>query len=48
MLDRGLLDVKQNPQIVSNRRIPAIASQAYMERGGTVVFPIESAYQQPR
>jgi tetratricopeptide (TPR) repeat protein len=44
VLDPGLLDVKQNPQVVSNRRIAAIAAQAYMEKGNTVVFPIDSAY----
>jgi tetratricopeptide (TPR) repeat protein len=44
VLDPGLLDVKQNPQVVSNRRIAAIAAQAYMEKGNTVVYPIDSAY----
>lgn len=44
VLDPGLLDVSQNPQVVSNRRIAAIAAQAYMEKGNTVVFPIDSAY----
>jgi tetratricopeptide (TPR) repeat protein len=44
VLDPGLLDVKQNPQVVSNRHIPAIMSQTYIDRGGTVVFPLESAY----
>jgi tetratricopeptide (TPR) repeat protein len=44
VLDPGLLDVKRNPQVVSNRRIEAIAAQAYIERGNTVVFPIDSAY----
>jgi tetratricopeptide (TPR) repeat protein len=44
VLDPGLLDVKKNPQVVSNRRIAAIAAQAYMEKGNTVVYPIDSAY----
>jgi len=44
VLDPGLLDVKQNPQVVSNRRIAAIAAQAYMEKGNTVVYPIDSVY----
>lgn len=44
VLDPGLLDVRQNPQVVSNRRIAAIAAQAYMEKGNTVVYPIDSAY----
>jgi tetratricopeptide (TPR) repeat protein len=45
-LDPGLLDVRQNPQIVSNNRIPAVMAQTYIDRGGTVVFPIESSYPQ--
>ena len=44
VLDPGLLDVKKNPQVVSNRRIPAVMSQTYIDRGGTVVFPTESSY----
>ncbi|HET8945949.1 MAG TPA: tetratricopeptide repeat protein [Candidatus Polarisedimenticolia bacterium] len=45
-LDPGLLDVRQNPQIVSNNRVPAVMAQTYIDRGGTVVFPIESSYPQ--
>jgi tetratricopeptide (TPR) repeat protein len=44
VLDPGLLDVKKNPQIVTNKRIPAVMSQTYIDRGGTVVFPLESSY----
>jgi tetratricopeptide (TPR) repeat protein len=44
VLDPGLLDVRKNPQVVSNRRIPAVMSQTYIDRGGTVVFPTESSY----
>ncbi|HYV85227.1 MAG TPA: tetratricopeptide repeat protein [Patescibacteria group bacterium] len=44
VLDPGLLDVKKNPQVVSNHRIPAVMSQTYIDRGGTVVFPTESSY----
>jgi len=44
VLNPGLLDVKENPQVVSNRRIAAIAAQAYMEKGNTVGYPIDSAY----
>jgi tetratricopeptide (TPR) repeat protein len=44
VLDPGLLDVRKNPQVVSNHRIPAVMSQTYIDRGGTVVFPTESSY----
>lgn len=45
-LDPGLLDVRQNPQIVSNNRVPAVMAQTYIDRGGTVVFPVESSIPQ--
>jgi tetratricopeptide (TPR) repeat protein len=44
VLDPGLLDVKKNPQVVTNKRIAAVMSQTYIDRGGTVVFPLESSY----
>jgi len=47
VLDPGLLDVKKNPQVVTNRSIPAVMSQTYIDRGGTVVFPLESSYPEP-
>ena len=45
-LDPGLLDVRQNPQVASNNRIPAVMAQTYLDRGGTVVYPVESSYPQ--
>ena len=44
VLDPSLLDVRKNPQVVSNRRIPAVMSRTYIDRGSTVVFPTESSY----
>jgi len=43
-LDPTLLDVRVNPQIVSNRHIPAILAKSYIERGGSVVLPVQSMY----
>jgi tetratricopeptide (TPR) repeat protein len=43
-LDPGLLDVRKNPQVASNNRIPAVMAQTYIDRGGTVVFPVDSSY----
>jgi tetratricopeptide (TPR) repeat protein len=43
-LDPGLLDVRQNPQIVSNNRVPAVMAQTYIDRGGSFVFPVESSF----
>lgn len=45
-LDPGLLDVRKNPQVASNNRIPAVMAQTYIDRGGTVVFPVDSSYPQ--
>jgi tetratricopeptide (TPR) repeat protein len=44
VLDPGLLDVRKNPQVVTNKRVAAVMSQTYIDRGGTVVFPLESSY----
>ena len=44
VLDPGLLDVRKNPQIVSNSKLAAVMSQTYLDRGGTVVFPLQSSY----
>jgi tetratricopeptide (TPR) repeat protein len=44
VLDPGLLNVKKNPQVVSNKLIAWVAAQTYIDRGGSVYFPIESAY----
>lgn len=45
-LDPGLLDVRKNPQVASNNRIAAVMAQTYIDRGGTVVFPVDSSYPQ--
>lgn len=47
VLDPGLLDVRKNPQVASNRRIPAVMTQTYIDRGGSVVFPTESSLTEP-
>ncbi|HUD70574.1 MAG TPA: tetratricopeptide repeat protein [Dongiaceae bacterium] len=44
VLDPGLLEVKKNPQIVANSKLAAVMSQTYLDRGGTVVFPLQSSY----
>ncbi len=44
VLDPGLLEVKKNPQIVANSKLAAVMSQTYLDRGGTVVFPLQSYY----
>ena len=46
-LDPGLLNPRNNPQIASNRHLPAVLLQAYMDRGGSFVQPIQSAYPRP-
>ncbi len=46
-LDPELLDIRKNPQIVANRHLAAILAKSYIERGGTVLFPIESSIPEP-
>jgi tetratricopeptide (TPR) repeat protein len=48
VLDPALLDVRRNPQVASNRRIPAVMTQTYIDRGGSVAFPTESSLSQTR
>jgi Tetratricopeptide repeat len=43
-LDPGLLDLKNNPQVTSNRHLAAVMLQSYLDRGGSVVLPVQSAY----
>jgi tetratricopeptide repeat protein len=43
-LDPTLLDVRVNPQIASNRHIPAVLVKSYLDRGGSVVLPVQSMY----
>ena len=43
-LDPGLLDVRNNPQVASNRHLAAILVKSYLDRGGSVVLPFQSMY----
>ncbi len=43
-LDPTLLDVRINPQIATNRHIPAILVKSYIDKGGAVVMPVQSMY----
>jgi len=43
-IDPGLLDVRNNPQIVSNRHLAAILVKSYIDKGGSVVLPYQSMY----
>ncbi|OLD65097.1 MAG: hypothetical protein AUI47_02925 [Acidobacteria bacterium 13_1_40CM_2_68_5] len=43
-LDPGLLDVRNNPQVVSNHHLAAILVKSYLDRGGSVVLPFQSMY----
>ncbi|MGH9750944.1 MAG: tetratricopeptide repeat protein [Candidatus Polarisedimenticolia bacterium] len=43
-LDPGLLDVRRNPRIASNRHLPAILVKSYIDRGGSALLPVESLY----
>jgi len=43
-IDPTLLDVRVNPQIVSNRHLPAILAKSYLDRGGSAVLPVQSMY----
>lgn len=47
-LDPGLLDVRRNPQIVSNRHLAAVLIGSYIDRGGSMLLPSQSAYPAPR
>jgi tetratricopeptide (TPR) repeat protein len=42
-LDPGLLDVRRNPQVASNRHLAAVLVKSYLDRGGSVLLPVESA-----
>jgi tetratricopeptide (TPR) repeat protein len=46
-LDPGLLELKKNPQVASNRHLAAVLIKSYIERGGSVIFPIETAIPEP-
>jgi tetratricopeptide (TPR) repeat protein len=43
-LDPSLLDVRRNPQIVSNKKISAVLIKSYLDRGGSAYLPVQSVY----
>lgn len=43
-IDPGLLDVRNNPQVATNRHLPEILIQSYLDKGGSVVLPVQSMY----
>jgi tetratricopeptide (TPR) repeat protein len=43
-LDPTLLDVRVNPQIATNRHVAEILVKSYLDRGGSVVLPLQSMY----
>src|SRR6267143_1416335 len=43
-LDPTLLDVRVNPQIATNRHVAEILVKSYLDRGGSVVLPVQSMY----
>ena len=43
-LDPGLLDVRNNPQVATNRHLPEILIMSYLDKGGSVVLPVQSMY----
>jgi tetratricopeptide (TPR) repeat protein len=47
-LDPGLLDVRNNPRIVSNHHLAAVLVKAYLDRGGSVLLPVQTFYPEPR
>ncbi|MEK7282301.1 MAG: tetratricopeptide repeat protein [Acidobacteriota bacterium] len=42
--DPGLLDVRNNPQVATNRHLPEILIKSYLDKGGSVVLPVQSMY----
>ena len=47
-LDPGLLQLKNNPQIATNKHLSAILLQTYVDQGGSAFFPVVSAYPESR
>jgi tetratricopeptide (TPR) repeat protein len=43
-IDPGLLDVRNNPQVATNRHLPEILIKSYLDKGGSVVLPVQSMY----
>lgn len=43
-LDPGLLDVRNNPHVVSNRHLAEVLVKSYLDRGGSVLLPVQSFY----
>lgn len=46
-LDPGLLDIRKNPQIASNRHLAVIVLRTFIQRGSTVILPLDTAYPDP-
>jgi tetratricopeptide (TPR) repeat protein len=44
--DPSLFDSKENPQVVMNKRLYAVLLQNYVESAGSLVLPLEPAYQE--
>jgi len=43
-IDPTLLDVRVNPQVATNRHLVAILVKSYIDKGGSVVLPVQSMY----
>jgi hypothetical protein len=43
-IDPTLLDVRVNPQVATNRHLVAILVKSYLDKGGSVVLPVQSMY----
>src|SRR2546425_3991382 len=43
-LDPTLLDVRVNPQVATNRHLAVILVKSYLDKGGSVVLPVQSMY----
>jgi tetratricopeptide (TPR) repeat protein len=46
-LDPELLDLRKNPQVAANRHLAAVLIKSYIERGGSVILPIETSLPEP-
>ncbi len=44
-LDPGLLSVKNNPHAATNRHLVTVLIQSYVDRGGSVLLPVQSTLQ---
>ena len=46
-LDPGLLDIRKNPQVASNRHVAEVLVKSYIDRGGATLLPVQSSYPEP-